>query len=235
MKHFTLKTLCMTALLATTNLGFAADTGKAPFSLPPLPYANAALEPAIDARTMEIHHDRHHKAYVDHLNEKVKDYPDLATTSLEDIQAHISRYDTTVRNNAGGHYNHSLFWTLMAPVGKGGSPSPALKAKLVQTFGSEAAFQTKFSEAAGKVFGSGWAWLILKPDGSLAITTTANQDNPLMDVAAEHGTPLLALDVWEHAYYLQYQNKRTDYIKSWWSVVNWNQVNARFEKAVGKH
>ncbi|WP_045767551.1 superoxide dismutase [Xanthomonas albilineans] len=235
MKPFTLKTLCMTALLATANLASAADTDKAPFSLPPLPYANAALEPAIDARTMEIHHDRHHKAYVDNLNEKVKDYPDLATTSLEDIQAHISRYDTAVRNNAGGDYNHGLFWTVMAPVGKGGSPSPKLKAKLVQTFGSEAAFQAKFTEAAKKVFGSGWVWLILKADGSLAITTTANQDNPLMDVVAERGTPLLALDVWEHAYYLKYQNKRADYISSWWSVVNWNQVNARFDKAVGKH
>ncbi|WP_337052178.1 superoxide dismutase [Pseudoxanthomonas sp. USHLN014] len=231
MKRFALKTLCMAALLTAASVVCAGQTDKPPFSLPALPYANDALEPAIDARTMEIHHDRHHKAYVDNLNAKVKDFPALATTSLEDIQAQVSRYDAAVRNNAGGHYNHSLFWTLMAPAGKGGSPSPALKAKLIQSFGSEQAFQAKFTEAATKLFGSGWAWLIVKPDGALAITTTANQDNPLMDVVAERGTPLLALDVWEHAYYLKYQNKRADYIKAWWPLVNWAQVNARFEAA----
>ncbi len=234
MKRLTLRSLVAAALFVTAGLASATDPVQAPFSLPALPYANTALEPAIDARTMEIHHDRHHKAYVDTLNAKVKDYPALSTTSLEDIQASVSRYDAAVRNNAGGHYNHSLFWTLMAPVGKGGSPSPALKAKLVQTFGSPEAFQTKFAEAATKVFGSGWAWLILKPDGSLAITTTPNQDNPLMDVVTERGTPLLALDVWEHAYYLHYQNKRADYIKAWWPVVNWNQVNTRYDAATRK-
>ncbi|QBH00048.1 superoxide dismutase [Xanthomonas oryzae] len=234
MKRLVLRSLFATALLATAGLASAADPVQAPFSLPALPYASNALEPAIDTATMEIHHDRHHKAYVDNLNAKVKDYPALASTSLEDIQASVSRYDAAVRNNAGGHYNHSLFWTLMAPAGKGGSPSPALKAKLVQTFGSQEAFQTKFTETATKLFGSGWAWLILKPDGSLAITTTPNQDNPLMDVVAERGTPLLALDVWEHAYYLHYQNKRADYIKAWWQVVNWNQVNTRYDAAIGK-
>ncbi|MCC4589362.1 superoxide dismutase [Xanthomonas sp. NCPPB 1067] len=234
MKRLALRSLCATALLITAGIASAAEPAQAPFSLPALPYANNALEPAIDARTMEIHHDRHHKAYVDNLNAKVKDYPALATVSLEDIQASMSRYDIAVRNNAGGHYNHSLFWTLMAPLGKGGSPSPALQTKLVETFGSQEAFQTKFAEAATKVFGSGWAWLILKPDGSLAITTTPNQDNPLMDVVTERGTPLLALDVWEHAYYLHYQNKRADYIEAWWPVVNWKQVNTRYDAATGK-
>lgn len=231
MNYRFLKTLGLGALLAFTGSAAAADAAKASFSLPDLPYANNALEPAIDAQTMAIHHGRHHKAYVDNLNAKVKDYPALSSTSLEDIQAQISRYDAAVRNNAGGHYNHSLFWTLMAPIGQGGTASPALKAKLIQSFGSEAAFQARFSEAATRLFGSGWAWLILKPDGALAITTTPNQDNPLMDVVSERGTPLLALDVWEHAYYLHYQNKRADYIKAWWPLVNWNQVNARLEAA----
>ncbi|WP_407465213.1 superoxide dismutase [Xanthomonas campestris] len=229
-----MKAIGLTALLALSGTAVAADVPNAPFSLPALPYAANALESAIDSQTMEIHHDRHHKAYVDNLNSKVKDYPALSTTSLDDIQAHISQYDATVRNNAGGHYNHSLFWTLMAPVGQGGTASPALKAKLTQTFGSEDAFKTKFSEAATKLFGSGWAWLIVKPDGSLAITTTPNQDNPLMDVVSERGTPLLALDVWEHAYYLHYQNKRADYIRTWWTVVNWKQVNARFDAVATK-
>ncbi|PPU77101.1 superoxide dismutase [Xanthomonas cucurbitae] len=231
MNYRSLKTLGLSALLTFAGNVSASEAATAPFSLPALPYATNALEPAIDAETMEIHHARHHKAYVDNLNAKVKDYPVLSDTSLEDIQAHISRYDAAVRNNAGGHYNHSLFWTLMAPIGQGGTASPALKARLVQSFGSEAAFQARFSEVATKLFGSGWAWLILKPDGALAITTTPNQDNPLMDVVSERGTPLLALDVWEHAYYLHYQNKRADYIKAWWPLVNWNQVNARLEAA----
>ncbi|MBD8636578.1 superoxide dismutase [Stenotrophomonas sp. CFBP 13725] len=234
MRRIALTSLFATTLLLTANLASANGSKNAPFSLPELPYANNALEPAIDARTMDIHHNGHHRAYVNNLNAKVKDYPALATTSLEDIQASVSRYGAAVRNNAGGHYNHSLFWTLMAPVGRGGSPSPVLQAKLVQTFGSQEAFQTKFAEAATRVFGSGWAWLILKPDGSLAITTTPNQDNPLMDVVTERGTPLLALDVWEHAYYLHYQNKRADYIEAWWPVVSWNQVNARYDAATGK-
>ena len=235
MKHRFLKALTVTAALMFSSLAYAAETGNEPFLLPPLPYATGALEPAIDAQTMEIHHGRHHKAYVDNLNGKIKDYPTLSSTSLEDIQRHISRYDAAVRNNAGGHYNHSLFWTLMRPAHQGGTASPALKAKLIQSFGSEEAFQAKFSEAATKIFGSGWAWLIVKADGSLAITTTSNQDNPLMDVVQERGTPLLALDVWEHAYYLHYQNKRADYIKAWWPLVNWNQVNARYEATLDKH
>lgn len=234
MKPLTLTSFFVTVLLINAGLASAAETTQTPFSLPALPYAANALEPAIDERTMEIHHDRHHQAYVDNLNAKVKDYPTLATTSLEQILASVSRYDAVVRNNAGGHYNHSLFWTLMAPTGKGGSPSPALQAKLLQTFDSHEAFQSKFTDAATKVFGSGWVWLILKPDGSLAITTTPNQDNPLMDTVTERGTPLLALDAWEHAYYLHYQNKRADYIKAWWPLVNWSQVNTRYDAITGK-
>lgn len=234
MNRHSLKYVLATALLALSGIASAADAAKTPFTLPALPYASNALEPAIDAQTMEIHHGRHHKAYVDNLNAKVKDFPTLASLSLEDIQRNISTYDTAVRNNAGGHYNHSLFWTLMAPAGQGGTPSPTLRSKLAETFGSEEAFRTKFSEAATKIFGSGWAWLIVKDDGSLAITTTANQDNPLMDAVAERGTPVLALDVWEHAYYLYYQNKRADYIKAWWRLVNWKQVNARYDAASSK-
>lgn len=234
MNRHSLKYVLATALLALSGIASAADAAKTPFTVPALPYASNALEPAIDAQTMEIHHGRHHKAYVDNLNAKVKDFPTLASLSLEDIQRNISTYDTAVRNNAGGHYNHSLFWTLMAPAGQGGTPSPTLRSKLAETFGSEEAFRTKFSEAATKIFGSGWAWLIVKDDGSLAITTTANQDNPLMDAVAERGTPVLALDVWEHAYYLYYQNKRADYIKAWWRLVNWKQVNARYDAASSK-
>jgi Fe-Mn family superoxide dismutase len=232
MNPFPLKALRRISWLAITCVT-SATASASPFSLPALPYAPSALEPAIDAKTMEIHHGRHHKAYVDNLNAKVDRFPVLSQLTLEQVQAQVSRFDAGVRNNAGGHYNHSLFWSLMAPEGHGGRPSPALNAKLVQTFGSEEAFRSRFSDAASRIFGSGWAWLILEPDGSLAITTTSNQDNPLMDVVSERGTPLLALDVWEHAYYLQHQNKRADYIKAWWPLVRWTEVNARFEAAQG--
>lgn len=216
--------------LATCALALVpALLSAAPFALPALPYPADALVPAIDATTMEIHHGRHHRAYVDNLNAKVADFPDLAKTPIEDVMARISSYDAAVRNNGGGHYNHSLFWELMAPVGKTGEPSAALLARIEKDFGSLDEFKKRFSDAGAKQFGSGWAWLIVKDDGTLAVTSTANQDNPLMDVVAVRGTPLLAVDVWEHAYYLQYQNKRVDYLTQWWSVVNWNAVNDRFE------
>lgn len=218
------------ALLLSLGL-IAGASAKTPFTLPDLPYANAALEPAIDARTMEIHHGRHHRAYVDNLNAKVAEFPALAELSLETLMGQISRFDAAVRNNGGGHYNHSLFWELMTTPGQGGAPSEALQARIDKDFGSLDAFKKAFSDAGAKQFGSGWAWLILKQDGSLAVTSTANQDNPLMDVVSVRGTPLLAVDVWEHAYYLQYQNKRADYLAQWWSVVNWNAVNARYEAA----
>lgn len=223
--------ICLIVLIALAASPSMRVEAASAFSLPPLPYASNALEPAIDQQTMEIHHGRHHRAYVDNLNAKVADYPDLAGASLESIMAKMSHYDAAVRNNGGGHYNHSLFWELMAPVGEGGAPSAELAAAIDAAFGSMDAFKKAFSDAGAKQFGSGWAWLILKADGSLAVTSTANQDNPLMDVVAERGTPLLAVDVWEHAYYLKYQNMRGEYLTQWWSVVNWNAVNARFEAA----
>jgi len=221
--------LLLIALLALAQPALAADAAQSPFRLPELPYAVNALEPAIDARTMEIHHGRHHRAYVDNLNAKLVDFPALADSSIESVLAKVSTFDAAVRNNGGGHYNHSLFWEFMAPVGKTGEPSAELVAAINKDFGSLDAFKKAFSDAGAKQFGSGWAWLIRQEDGSLAVTATANQDNPLMDVVATRGTPLLAVDVWEHAYYLQYQNKRVDYLAQWWSVVNWNAVNARFE------
>ena len=206
-----------------------ATPAWAQFSLPPLPYAPEALEPAIDASTMTIHHDRHHGAYVANLNGQIKANPALAQLSLDALQGQISKFPAAVRNNGGGHWNHSQFWAVMAPPGQGGSPSEALLAAINASFGSLEAMQTQFSQAAAARFGSGWAWLIRKPDGALAITSTPNQDNPLMDLPElERGTPLLGLDVWEHAYYLHYQNRRPEYISAWWSVVNWDEVNRRF-------
>lgn len=206
-----------------------------PFTLPELPYPENALEPSVDAKTMNIHRTKHHKAYVDNLNKALENQPDWANASIEDICTRITSVPEgirgAVRNNGGGHYNHSLFWKLMAPKGTGGQPSPALQAAIDKAFGSMDAFKTQFADAGMKRFGSGWAWLIKKPDGSVAITSTPNQDNPLMQgVVDAVGTPLLGVDVWEHAYYLNYQNRRADYLAAWWDVVNWNEVNARFGK-----
>jgi Fe-Mn family superoxide dismutase len=210
---------CLTALLLL--LGSAAPVW-ADFALPPLPYPTDALEPAIDATTMTIHHDR--------LNAQIQANPALKSLSLDALQSQISRFPVAVRNNGGGHWNHSQFWAVMAPAGKGGAPSEPLLAAIDGSFGSLQAMQEQFDQAAAGRFGSGWAWLIRRPDGSLAITSTANQDNPLMDLPEiERGTPLLGLDVWEHAYYLKYQNRRPDYIKAWWSLVNWNEINRRFD------
>ena len=204
----------------------------AEFVLPPLPYGPDALEPAIDATTMTIHHDKHHGAYVANLNGQIKANPSLATLSLDALQGQISRFPAAVRNNGGGHWNHSQFWAAMGPPGQGGEPSPQLLKAINSSFGSLQAMQTKFSQAAATRFGSGWAWLIRTADGDLAITSTANQDNPLMDLPEiDRGTPLLGLDVWEHAYYLKYQNRRPDYIAAWWDLVNWNEVNRRFSAA----
>jgi Fe-Mn family superoxide dismutase len=182
---------------------------------------------------MTIHHDRHHGAYVANLNGQIQANPSLADLNLTDLQAKISKYPLAVRNNGGGHWNHSLFWTLLAPAGQGGSPSQDLIAAIDRDFGSIEAMRTQFEQAATTRFGSGWAWLIRRPDGSLAITSTANQDNPLMDIPGiERGVPLLALDVWEHAYYLRYQNRRPDYIQAWWPLVNWHEVNHRYAIAI---
>jgi Fe-Mn family superoxide dismutase len=220
-------------LLAGLAAALLLLAGGAPvwaeFALPPLPYGPDALEPAIDAATMTIHHDRHHAAYVANLNAQIPANPGLEALSLEVLQGQISRFPDAVRNNGGGHWNHSQFWAVMAPAGQGGAPSPALRKAIEADFGSLEALQEQFNRAAAGRFGSGWAWLIRRPDGHLAITSTANQDNPLMDLpGVERGTPLLGLDVWEHAYYLRYQNRRPDYIKAWWNLVNWKEVNRRF-------
>ena len=201
------------------------------FTLPALPYSVDALEPAIDKETMQIHHTKHHQAYVTNLNAQVQTYPELSSLSLEKIMATMSKYNPAVRNNGGGHYNHDLFWKLMAPVGKTGAPSTSLQKAIERDFGSVEKMKEAFEKAGATRFGSGWAWVIVGADKKLLITSTANQDNPLMDIAEVKGTPILAVDVWEHAYYLKYQNKRGDYLKNWWSVVNWNEVNARFEQA----
>ena len=199
------------------------------FQLPPLPYANNALEPHFDAQTMEIHHDRHHAAYVNNLNTALESQPGLQSLSIEQLMADVSKYSTAVRNNGGGHFNHSLFWKLLSPSG-GGAPKGKLAEDIHNTFGSFDKFKDEFSRAATTRFGSGWAWLVVAA-GKLVISSTPNQDNPLMDVAEIKGTPILALDVWEHAYYLKYQNKRPDYINAFWNLVNWDEVSIRYEAA----
>jgi Fe-Mn family superoxide dismutase len=199
------------------------------FTLPALPYATTALEPHIDAKTMEIHHGKHHNAYVTNLNAAVAGKPE-ENLSIEEICKNISKYPAAVRNNGGGHYNHSLFWTVMAP-NAGGAPTGALADAINAAFGNLDEFKTKFAAAGATRFGSGWVWLIVGADGKLAITSTPNQDNPLMDVAEVKGTPILGLDVWEHAYYLNYQNRRPDYITAFWNVVNWAEVAKRFAAA----
>lgn len=200
-----------------------------PFKLPDLPYAFNALEPHIDARTMEIHHGKHHNAYVTNLNNAVAGKPE-ESLSIEEICKSISKYPVAVRNNGGGHYNHSLFWTIMAP-NAGGAPSGELADAINAAFGNFDEFKTKFAAAGAGRFGSGWAWLMVGSDKKLQITSTPNQDNPLMDVAEVKGTPILGLDVWEHAYYLNYQNRRPDYISAWWNVVNWDEVAKLYKAA----
>jgi superoxide dismutase, Fe-Mn family len=223
--------LLASLLLLVAPLLLAAQPAWA-FALPPLPYPPDALEPVIDARTMGLHHDRHHAGYVKALNAAVAADPALAELSLEQLLQRAPRLPEAVRNNAGGHWNHSQFWTAMAPLGAGGNPSAELEAAVEASFGSLDALREQFSAAAAGRFGSGWAWLILRPDGRLAVTTSPNQDNPLMPLRGqERGTPLLGLDVWEHAYYLQYQNRRPDYIEAWWSLLNWEELNRRYANA----
>ena len=198
------------------------------FELPALPYAHNALEPHIDARTMEIHHGKHHQAYVNNLNNAVKGTA-ADGVSLLDLIQNISKYTPAIRNNGGGHWNHSFFWGIMGP-NAGGQPTGALMDAIVASFGSFDAMKEQFNSAATTRFGSGWAWLIVH-DHKLVITSTPNQDNPLMDIAEVKGAPIMGLDVWEHAYYLHYQNRRPDYIGAFWNVVNWSAVNAHFEAA----
>jgi superoxide dismutase, Fe-Mn family len=198
------------------------------FKLPDLKYDYNALEPHIDARTMEIHHTKHHGAYTSKLNDAVAG-SDLEGKSIEQILAGISGHSAAVRNNGGGFYNHNLFWEVMGPD-SGGSPDGELAAAIDRDFGSFDAFKDEFNNAAATRFGSGWAWLVKQSGGKLVVSSTPNQDNPLMDIADVKGTPILGLDVWEHAYYLHYQNRRPDYIGAFWNVVNWKEVAKRFAR-----
>lgn len=197
------------------------------FELPPLPYSEDALEPHIDARTMSIHHDKHHAAYTNNLNAALESHPDLAEMSIEELLGNLNNVPesirTAVRNNGGGYANHSLFWAIMSPNG-GGTPQGELASAIDAAFGSFEAFKEKFNKAASTRFGSGWAWLYVDGNGSLAVDSTPNQDTPLMN----GNTPILGLDVWEHAYYLNYQNRRPDYISAWWNVVDWSAVAKNF-------
>ena len=200
-----------------------------PFTLPPLPYAYEALEPTIDARTMQIHHDLHHGAYVTNLNNALKDQPDFANMPIDELLRNIKKVPESVRqaviNNGGGHYNHTLFWSIMGP-NAGGAPGGELGEALASAFGSFDAFKEKINNAGMTRFGSGWAWLVFNKDGRLEVLSTANQDSPVMNGQQ----PLLGVDVWEHAYYLKYQNRRADYLAAWWNVVNWAAVAERFAR-----
>lgn len=195
------------------------------FELPPLGYPFTALEPYVDAQTMQIHHDKHHQSYITKLNEAVEKDAALHHKTIEELIKNINTLpkvsQTAVRNHGGGHWNHSLFWTLLK---KDTNPSPIMQRAIAQNFGSMEQFKKDFEKAATSVFGSGWAWVIKDANNKLSITTTANQDNPLMDIAATKGTPIICIDVWEHAYYLKYQNKRAEYLQAFWSVLNWNRV-----------
>ncbi|MGA0093603.1 MAG: superoxide dismutase [Chthoniobacterales bacterium] len=220
--------LLLSPLVCHAQSADAAPIG--PFKLPDLPYAYDALEPHIDGETMEIHHNKHHAAYVNNANKALAGHPDLAEMDVYQLIAHLDEVPdeirTALRNNAGGHANHSLFWLMMKPGG-GGAPAGELAAALDEAFGSFDEFKKQFTTAAMKVFGSGWAWLIVTPDGELAIESTPNQDSPLMNGSK----PLLGLDVWEHAYYLKNRNRRTDYVDAWWNVVNWDYVAERYRAA----
>jgi len=233
-----MKTLQLTLTLLLTGLvglpyslgaQTAPQTASQHFVFQPLPYAYDALEPYMDAMTMEIHYSRHHQAYYNNFIKAV-DGTELATMAIEGIFANISRYPTAVRNNGGGYYNHTLFWANMSPE-TGQKPSGKLEKAIEKTFGSVDAFKEVFAKAGATRFGSGWAWLSLDGKGNLFVSSTPNQDNPLMDETEQRGIPLLAMDVWEHAYYLKYQNKRADYIEAFWNVINWKEVETRYEKA----
>lgn len=212
----------------------AKEQGTYPFTLPPLPYKYDALEPHIDTLTMELHHNKHHQKYVDELNAALEKHPELRGLTIEHLLTHLDTIPeairTAVRNNGGGHYNHSFFWKIMAP-GAGGEPTGKVAELIVKHFKDFAGFKEQFGAAAKKVFGSGWAWLTIGKDGAVAITTTANQDSPI----SQGLTPLLGLDVWEHAYYLKYHNKRPEYIDAWWNVVNWKAVEEHLAKAQASH
>jgi superoxide dismutase, Fe-Mn family len=249
-----LKTTLLTTAACTTlsavkiaNAQPAASAGG-PFTLPPLPYPSDALEPHIDARTMEIHHDKHHAAYVTNLNKALAEHSELGGKSIEELLKSLNKLPekirTAVRNHGGGHYNHTIFWQMMKKNG-GGEPKGELVAALDKAFGSFSGFKEKFTETSTKVFGSGWAWLVANQGGVLSITSTPNQDSTLSgspdafrqrygleSLTPMSGTPLLGLDLWEHAYYLKYQNRRPEYIAAWFNVINWDFVSDRYQKSV---
>jgi Fe-Mn family superoxide dismutase len=217
---------------AVTPTATTAASGLSayPAKLPPLPYGYAALEPYIDVTTMKVHHDKHHATYVKNLNNALKEFPDLQKKSIEDLLTSLDsvpeKIRMKVRNNAGGHLNHTMFWQIMGPKG-GGQPTGAIAAAINKTFGSFEAFKKEFNQAGTDRFGSGWVWLVRNPQGQLQITTTPNQDSPI----TESLYPILGNDVWEHAYYLKYQNRRPEYLSNWWNVINWTEVNRRFQRA----
>jgi superoxide dismutase, Fe-Mn family len=220
--------IAMASMPLMHTLGVLPINQEINFQQIPLPYAYNALEPFIDAMTMEIHHTKHAAGYTKNLNDAcVVEKVDVKTTSINSLLASISKYSTKMRNNAGGHFNHELFWQSMQPA-PASMPTSSLAKAIEKSFGTFADFQKAFSEAAKNRFGSGWAWLIINEKKELAICSSANQDNPLMDIAEVKGYPLLGLDVWEHAYYLKYQNKRADYINNWWNLVNWKFVEERY-------
>jgi Fe-Mn family superoxide dismutase len=203
------------------------------YELPPLPYDYSALEPYIDTQTMQLHHDKHHQTYVTNLNNALKDQAQFASLSLEDLMRRINEVPesirTAVRNNGGGHINHTMFWQIMKPNG-GGEPTGAIASAIQSAFGSFDALKTAFNDAGVKRFGSGWAWLVLDRSGKLSVTSTANQDSPFMD----GNYPVMGNDVWEHAYYLKYQNRRPDYLNAWWNVVNWDEISRRYQQGGGR-
>lgn len=230
----------LAAVVTAMCLGVLGALSQAPvasaepaFTLPPLPYAASALEPVIDTETMRLHHDKHHQAYVDALNTAVAANPALQGMSLEQLVTSAGELPPAVRNNAGGHWNHTFFWDTMTAPSQTGQPSPQLREAIDQQFGSLDGMKSAVNDAGAKRFGSGWTWLIVGQGGQLAVTSTPNQDNPLMDVAEVKGKPLLGNDVWEHAYYLKHQNRRAEYLNDWWQVVNWREVSDRFAAATG--
>ena len=230
----------LAAVVTAMCLGVLGALSQAPvasaepgFTLPPLPYAASALEPVIDTETMRLHHDKHHQAYVDALNTAVVADPALQGMSLEQLVTSAGELPAAVRNNAGGHWNHTFFWDTMTAPSQTGQPSPQLREAIDQQFGSLDGMKSAVNDAGAKRFGSGWTWLIVGQGGQLAVTSTPNQDNPLMDVAEVKGKPLLGNDVWEHAYYLKHQNRRAEYLNDWWQVVNWREVSDRFAAATG--
>lgn len=218
------KNISIIALLLCSSLGWSQ------FEQKPLPYSYNALEPYIDAQTMEIHYSKHHAGYIKNLNTAIKDQ-EVEKKSITEILSNVSKLSTLIRNNGGGHFNHELFWSVLTPE-KNAKPSAILEKAIIESFGSFDAMKDKLNQAAATRFGSGWAWLYLDLNGKLSVCSTANQDNPLMDIAENKGQPILGIDVWEHAYYLKYQNKRTDYLSALWQVINWKQVSLYYDTAL---